>query len=205
MQTMRAFAASVILLVLLSSFSSAFLSELVIRFGYSADIVKPATPSEAQVKCAPATVKTKKGFIPGSVVDSAIQKAAALYNIDPYAICAIMKKESNFNANALGGDSEVGLMQVLPSTGRNECGLEPSQLWDVDVNIRCGAKVFAKYLALCGNNYHYGACAYNAGPKNVGCNSKPNTQLNCPVVKGKAKPYAYAQAFDQNFNYFKNA
>ncbi|NYZ78220.1 transglycosylase SLT domain-containing protein [Candidatus Micrarchaeota archaeon] len=205
MQTTRLLAASFILLVFLTSFSSAFLNELVIRLGYSVGVITPATPAETvSVKCAPSTVKTKDGRISGSLVDSAIEKAAAFYKIDPYAICAIIKKESNFDATALGRDSEVGLMQVLPSTIRSECGLDPSQLWDVNVNIRCGAKVFSKYCNLCGNNMFYCFCAYNAGPGNVGC-GKSSARLICPVSSGKAKPYAYAKEASQNFNYFRNA
>ncbi len=184
--------------------------------GYSVGVVKPATPAESAVKCAPATVKTKDGFVPGSVIDSAIEKAAAFYKIDPYAICAIIKRESGFDATLTGKgrfdkntgawyDREEGLMQILPSTAKSECGLDPTPLWDPATNIRCGAKVFARYCALCDNNLFYCFCAYNAGPGGAHCSTANGDRMVCPVSSGLAKPYAYAKGVSQNFNYFKNA
>ncbi len=209
MKSTKALAVALVLLLLLNNFSAAGFNELVIRLGYLPSVVKslpgvkPPPTGETVVKCAPATVKAKDGFIPGSVVDSVIQKAAEFYKIDPYAICAIIKRESGFDATSLGGDYEVGLMQILPATGRSECGLESNQLWNVDANVRCGAKVLAKYLRLCDNNLFYGFCAYNAGPGNVHCTERAGDRMVCPVSSGKAKPYAYAKGVSQNLDYYE--
>ncbi len=210
MQSTKALAVALVLLLLLNNFSAAGFNELVIRFDYLPSVVKPLPadlkpPSTGKevVKCAPATVKTRNGFIPGSMVDSIIQKAAEFYKIDPYAICAIIKRESGFDATSLGGDYEVGLMQILPATGRSECGLESNQLWNVDANVHCGAKILAKYLQLCDNNLFYGFCAYNAGPRNVHCTASAGDRMFCPVSSGKAKPYAYAKSVSQNLDYYE--
>ncbi|MBU3941993.1 MAG: lytic transglycosylase domain-containing protein, partial [Nanoarchaeota archaeon] len=41
-----------------------------------------------------------------------------------------------------GGDGEIGLMQILPSTAKEFCsGITENQLRDLDLNIRCGIKV----------------------------------------------------------------
>lgn len=69
-----------------------------------------------------------------------IQIYSALYGMDPRLVQSIVKKESHYNAAAIGAAGEVGLMQLIPSS----VGQSRVALFDPETNIREGVK----YLAL---------------------------------------------------------
>lgn len=91
-----------------------------------------------------------------------IQKYAKEYNVDPNFVRAIMKKESNFNANAVSRAGAQGLMQLMPGTASQMGVTDP---FNPEDNIRGGVK----YIRWIMDNYHPAnletlANMYNAGP-----------------------------------------
>lgn len=70
---------------------------------------------------------------------------------DPIFILAVIKTESSFNANAIGGAGEIGLMQIKPDTAewiankKNIAWKGAKALKDPEYNILIGANYF-KYL-----------------------------------------------------------
>ncbi|MBY0555247.1 lytic transglycosylase domain-containing protein [bacterium] len=70
---------------------------------------------------------------------------------DPIFLLAVIKTESSFNANAIGGAGEIGLMQIKPDTAEwiaNKKNIEwkgAKALKDPEYNILIGASYF-KYL-----------------------------------------------------------
>lgn len=106
-------------------------------------------------------------FPPG-LVESVRLKAPE--GVDPYLVAAVMREESSYNPRAVSVTGALGLMQIMPSTGRfvarelGQADFEPRELLNPETNIRMGswylgylAKKFNKDIVLT-------IAGYNAGP-----------------------------------------
>lgn len=102
-----------------------------------------------------------------------VNKYAEINEIDPMWIFAIIKVESNFNANATSGSGAKGLMQLMDNTAvdiakeLNITDFKPNMLYDPEINIMLGTKYFDKLLAKYNENYYLAIAAYNGGIGNV--------------------------------------
>ncbi len=90
------------------------------------------------------------------------------YKVDRALIFAIMRQESGFNPVAVSGDGALGLMQIMPETGK-KLGYDAAQLKDPRLSIAAGQKYIAKLLknGLVDNDLILMATAYNAGAGNL--------------------------------------
>ncbi|HEY3148427.1 MAG TPA: lytic transglycosylase domain-containing protein, partial [Dongiaceae bacterium] len=90
------------------------------------------------------------------------------FTVDRALLYAIMRQESGFNPAAVSGDGALGLMQIMPDTGK-KLGYEPTQLKDPRVSVTAGQKYIAKLLKnpLVDNDMILMATAYNAGAGNL--------------------------------------
>lgn len=100
-----------------------------------------------------------------------VQAAARWEGQDPFLLWAVMRQESGFLPSARSGAGAVGLLQLLPVTGRAmaaEVGAVrwkgPHQLLDPEVNIRLGAHFLARLLRRYDGHLGRALAAYNAGP-----------------------------------------
>lgn len=90
-------------------------------------------------------------------------------NIDPFLVAAIIKNESNFKHKAVSGVGAVGLMQIMPETGRwiaEQMGLEnyqDSDLYVTKTNIRMGCWYVGELDHEFKHNMMLLMIAYNAG------------------------------------------
>lgn len=85
--------------------------------------------------------------------------------IDPVWIVAMMWQESRFDVRSTSSERAIGLMQILPSTGR-AIGYSPRQLRDPVISIRAGVS----YLATQKKNFgsiKKATTAYNQGSTRV--------------------------------------
>jgi len=102
-----------------------------------------------------------------------IQSESAKNNLDPYLVASLIRQESEFNPAAVSKANACGLMQLLPSAGREiarEEGIrhfEPYQLFDPATNIRLGTRYLRKTLNKFGGVTEYALAAYNAGDERV--------------------------------------
>lgn len=89
-----------------------------------------------------------------------VNNAALKYQVPEALLMAVLKVESNFNPNAVSPKGAMGLMQLMPTTGR-EMGVK--NFFDPQENIEAGAK----YLGILLKQFHsveLALAAYNAGP-----------------------------------------
>lgn len=88
-------------------------------------------------------------------------------------IHAITRQESQFSQRAVSHAKARGLMQLLPSTAREQAGkigigYDFGSLTDDPLyNIRLGSSYFERMRSYYGGSYALAAAAYNAGPGNV--------------------------------------
>lgn len=99
---------------------------------------------------------------------SLIYKYATARSLDPYLMAALIAQESTFDAGVKSGANAWGLMQVLPSTGRQyaaRLGIKPfrtARLTEPETNIRIGMAYFADLVRQFGDVVP-ALAAYNAG------------------------------------------
>jgi soluble lytic murein transglycosylase len=101
-----------------------------------------------------------------------IQKYAPPRGLDPYLVAALMAQESTFDAGIRSSANAIGLMQVLPSAGRQYARrlhiprFNADKLTDPELNVRIGTAYFADLIQRLGG-VHYALASYNAGPSAV--------------------------------------
>jgi soluble lytic murein transglycosylase-like protein len=93
-----------------------------------------------------------------------IEKEAARAGLPPEIAEAVMAVESSYNAAAIGGVGEIGLMQILPSTARM-LGFSGtlSDLAAPATNIHYGVTYLAQAWRLAGGDLCTAAMKYRAG------------------------------------------
>lgn len=94
-------------------------------------------------------------------------QAASRYGIDYQLFHALVEHESAWNPYAISPKGARGLTQIMPYTGRAECGLDSDVLFDPRLNLHCGAYYFSKLLKRFNNNVELALAAYNSGENRV--------------------------------------
>ena len=99
-----------------------------------------------------------------------IKKAATQAALDHPLVFGLIRQESRFWADAVSSAGALGLMQVMPATGKwiaaqmKASDYRPSQLADVAVNTGFGAFYLRTVLDQMGGSEPMAAASYNAGP-----------------------------------------
>jgi soluble lytic murein transglycosylase len=102
-----------------------------------------------------------------------VKKYSAENNLDPFLVASLMRQESEFNPSAISRANAFGLMQILPSVGRNLARSEnlrafsTEQLLVPSTNMRLGTKYFKELLNHFDGHVEYALAAYNAGQNRV--------------------------------------
>ena len=91
-----------------------------------------------------------------------IESAATRHGVSPALIHAVVRAESNYQPRARSTKGARGLMQVLPSTGRQ---LGAGNLFDPRSNLDAGVRYLKELLAEF--DLPLAVAAYNAGPAAV--------------------------------------
>lgn len=95
------------------------------------------------------------------------------HNIDPLLVLALMKTESTFYNGSKSSRGAIGLMQILPSTGKEVAGklsLEwrgDATLLDPYMNVKMGVYYFTVLKERYNDDNALTLAAYNAGPGKV--------------------------------------
>ncbi len=97
---------------------------------------------------------------------SLANQAANKYGIDYRLFYALIKHESAWNPRAISRAGARGLTQIMPKTGKYQCGLEREVLFDPRLNLNCGAFYLSKLLRRF-KNVKLALAAYNSGETRV--------------------------------------
>ncbi|HET6655354.1 MAG TPA: transglycosylase SLT domain-containing protein [Gammaproteobacteria bacterium] len=134
--------------------------------------------------------------------EDAVETRAAKLGLDPAWVYGLMRSESLFAANAVSYAGALGLMQLMPATGRmmaNRLGITldgDRMLLDPVLNIKLGSAYLDHVGGQFGGNACLATAAYNAGPGNV------NDWL--PVARPiEADVWVEAIPFGQTRNYVR--
>jgi soluble lytic murein transglycosylase len=102
-----------------------------------------------------------------------IRRYSAERDLDPYMIAALIAQESTFTADVKSAANAYGLMQLLPSTGRQYAkSLHLTRRFSIgllttaDSNLKMGTAYFADLIRQFGAA-HLALATYNAGPSRV--------------------------------------
>jgi soluble lytic murein transglycosylase len=93
--------------------------------------------------------------------------------VDPFLAAGLIRQESMFNVAAVSGAGAVGLMQVMPATGRSlgrELGLadfDDDMLKHAELNAHLGTRYLAEQLEAFDGRLPVVLAAYNAGPHRI--------------------------------------
>lgn len=104
---------------------------------------------------------------------SDLKKFAVANGLDPYLVASLIRQESEFNPIAVSRANAVGLMQLLPRTGKlvaHQVALKrynPSQLYTPTVNLQLGTRYFRGMVDQFGGSFEQALAAYNAGSDRV--------------------------------------
>ena len=101
-----------------------------------------------------------------------LEGSARRRGLDPYVVVALAAQESTFDAGIASSAGAIGLMQIMPATGRSvarQLGIKPfstSRLTDPEVNMAIGTEYFGDLVAEFGHPA-YALAGYNAGGHRV--------------------------------------
>jgi soluble lytic murein transglycosylase-like protein len=115
-------------------------------------------------------------------IDTLVGQNAAVWQVDPSLVKAIIANESGFDANATSKAGAQGLMQLMPDTAQS-VGVRDS--YDPAQNVAGGTRYLKGLLDRFSGDVRLAVAAYNAGPGAV-------------EKYGDVPPYAETQNYVQN-------
>ena len=103
--------------------------------------------------------------------EAALRREAAKNDFDPMFAAGLIRQESTFQADAVSPKNAIGLMQVLPKTGKLlarqlKVRYTKNKLFEPDFNIEVGMAYIASLVREMGG-FEYAAAAYNAGEDRI--------------------------------------
>jgi soluble lytic murein transglycosylase len=105
--------------------------------------------------------------------EPAVLQSSRATSVPEEFIWGIMRAESHYRSDAQSGVGALGLMQMMPFTGRQVANLlslnsfDTSSLLDPEVNIRLGTRYLQRLLEKFSGSIPLAAAGYNAGPHRV--------------------------------------
>ena len=144
------------------------------------DAGRPYTALETLKRALPNYFAVDTNAIPRSLLQvlfprsywQALKQDSQANGLDPYLVASLIRQESEFNPGAISPANAYGLMQILPSVGKNlakEAKLRPfsaARLLEPEANIKLGTRYFREMVDSNGG-VEYALAAYNAGANRV--------------------------------------
>ncbi len=102
-----------------------------------------------------------------------LKEYSAQNGLDPYLVASLIRQESEFNAAAVSHANAIGLMQLLPKTGKKVAhqiklrSYSAPLLYTPSVNLELGTRYFKELIDQFNGTFEYALAAYNAGTDRV--------------------------------------
>lgn len=102
-----------------------------------------------------------------------LKKSAVQNELDPFLVASLIRQESEFNPGAVSRADALGLMQLLPKTGKKVAhelkvrNFSTTGLLSPAMNLQLGTRYFREMVDHFGGHVEYALAAYNAGPDRV--------------------------------------
>jgi len=142
------------------------------RYDQAIEVMKRSTPNYFALDIPDLPRKYWEALFPKAFWND-LKRSSAANGLDPYLVASLIRQESEFNPNAVSRANAVGLMQLLPKTGKLVAKEErlkrynASQLYTPAVNMQLGTRYFKGMVDKFGGSFEYALAAYNAGSDRV--------------------------------------
>ena len=94
-----------------------------------------------------------------------VLEAAKTTNVTPSVALAVAKIESGFQPHVVSSAGAIGVMQIMPRTGRDLFGLSRAELFDPAINIRAGVTFLDQLINRYGGRVDLALSHYNGGSR----------------------------------------
>ena len=136
-----------------------------------------------------------RNFYPLAYAET-IRDSAKNYDVDPYFVKGLIRQESLFDAQVQSRAGAIGLMQIMPETGRLlyanskiDGPYSTDILFDPETNIQLGTQYISQLNRKFNENGAHILISYNAGPHMLKKWLKRFSHLNDPDVFIESIPY----------------
>lgn len=127
-----------------------------------------AAPPQNRVPAAAPHLPTTRPARPSAqwrhYISQLVQKEAQANHLEPALLYAVIRAESAYHPHAVSHKGAIGLMQVMPFTGRR---FGVTDLYNPEENIKAGARYLGFLMRMFNNNRRLAVAAYNAGEQAV--------------------------------------
>ena len=122
-----------------------------------------------------------------------VQEAAQTDNVTPSVALAVAKIESGFRPHVVSSAGAIGVMQIMPKTGRDVFRLSRTELFDPAINIRAGVTFLDQLITQYDGRIDLALSHYNGGSR---VTAGPTPKI-IPATRGYViKVLAAAQAYE---------
>ena len=123
-----------------------------------------------------------------------VQEAAKTTNVTPSVALAVAKIESGFRPHVVSSAGAIGVMQIMPRTGRDLFGLSRTELFDPAINIGAGVTFLDQLINRYGGRVDLALSHYNGGSR---VTAGPQPRI-IPITRSYViKVLAAAQAYQK--------
>ena len=140
------------------------------HFGAGMSYARAAVPNVDARKFGDVPIEAWKALFP-LPYEAALRREAAKNDFDPMFAAGLIRQESTFQSDAVSHKNAIGLMQLLPKTGKLlakqiKVRYVKNKLFDPDYNIELGMVYIASLVQQFGSP-EAAAAAYNAGEDRI--------------------------------------
>lgn len=122
-----------------------------------------------------------------------VQEAGKTDNVTPSVALAVAKIESGFRPHVVSSAGAIGVMQIMPKTGRDVFRLSRKELFDPAINIKAGVTFLDQLITRYDGRIDLALSHYNGGSR---VTAGPTPKI-IPATRGYViKVLAAAQAYE---------